>query len=314
MPDQIIDDDGQGGGQQNAVTTHWYDGLAGDDEARQEQLSQFETPEDFFSDYSAAKNRDWRADIAGDDDKFKSTLERYADPQAFGNAHREAVQKIRSGQMRPELAEDADEEAVKEFRRNNNIPLEASGYLDNLPEGLVIGEEDKELLTDFMGALHGANADPAIAHAAIEWYNDFEERQQDAVAELDGEQSREATDELRNDWGKDYRANMNLINGLLSNYMGTEASEQLLNGRYKDGRGFMNDTNVLKGLAELARKVNDFAPLIEQDPDQLKGLHDEIAEIEGKMGTSEYKKSDTMQARLRELYDIRSRLDQDTAA
>ncbi len=319
MTDQITDN---GGGQDNAVNGNWYDEYAGDDQERIDQLSQFDSFDAFLEDYNSAKNYDWRAGIAGDDDKFKSTLDRYATPQDFGNAHRELNQKFRSGQMRPALPEDADEAQIKEFRRANNIPLEPGGYLENLPDGLVVGEEDKELMTDFVGALHEANADPAIAHAAIAWYNDFEERQQDAIAELDGEQKREAEDLLRNPeegWGKDYRANMNLINGMLSTYMGKEAFDQLSNGRYQDGRGFFNDVNVLKGLASLARKVNDFAPLIEEDPDQLKSLHDEIAELEKLMGdrTSEYWKgptAQTNQARLRELYDIRLNLKKDDAA
>ena len=306
MPDPITDDQG------NAVTTHWYDDLAGDDEGRQETLSQFESADDFLADYSNAKNYDWRGAVAGDDDKFKSTLDRFSTPAEFGTSFREAQQKIRSGQLRPELADDASEEQIKEFREQNSIPLEAAGYLEDLPDGLIVGEDDKDLMLDFMGAIHEAHAPREFANKAIEWYNRFEERQQDAIVELDTEQAREATDMLRdpeNGWGKDFRTNMNLIKGLLSGYMGEEASDQLTNGRYQDGRGFFNDTNVLMGLANLARKVNDVAPLIDQDPEQLKSLNDEIAELEKyqKEKRTAYFKDEAAQARLRELYDIRLR-------
>lgn len=308
MPDPITDDT-----QDNAVTAHWYDDLAGDNEERQTQLSQFETFDDFMSDYSAAKNADWRDGIAGDDDKFKSTLERYATPSDFGNAHREMNQKLRAGQMLPALADDATEDDIKSFREQNSIPLEADGYLESLPDGLVVGENDKDLVMDFMGALHEVNADPKIAHKAIEWYNKLEESQQEAEAELDAEHARQTTDALRDPeegWGKDYRTNMNLIKSALSSFMGDEASEQLLNGRYQDGRGFFNDANVLKGFAAMARQVNDVAPLIDNDPDQLQSLHDEIKSIESKMGTKEYKEDEAMQARLRDLYDLRLRTEQ----
>ena len=316
MPDPTIDDQG------NAITAHWYDDYAGDDEAKQQQLGEFDSFDAFLEDYNTQKNRDWRDGIAGDDDKFKSTLTRFADPGAFGNAFREAQQKIRSGQLKPELPEDATEEQVAEFRTTNNIPQEAAGYLEDLPDGLVIGEDDKDLMIDFLGALHGVNADPAVAHAAIGWYNKFEESQQDAIAKLDAEQSREATDALRDPedgWGKDYRENMNLIKGLMSNFMGEEASEQLTNGRYQDGRGFFNDVSVLKGLANLARQVNDVAPLIDHDPERLQSLHDEIADLEGMMGDkrSEYwkgPKADGNQARLRDLYDLRSKSQKDKDA
>ena len=315
MPDPIIDDPSPDPDPQpNPVNDNWYGELAGENEERAEMLGKFDSFDSFLDDYNSAKNRDWRAEIAGDDDKFKSTLERYTDPAAFGNAHRELNQKVRSGQLKPVLAEDADEEAVKEFRRANNIPLEADGYLSDLPEGVVVGEDDKELMTDFMGALHGANADPAVAHAAIGWYNQFQEQQQEAEAELDATQSQEATDQLREAWGKDYRANMNLVKATMTKYFGEDAAQQLTNGRYQDGRGFFNDVGVMRGLGELARMVNDIAPIITQDPAALKSVETEIAEIEGKMGTAEYRKDETMQARYRELVNIRLKHQEANAA
>jgi len=308
--DPTIDDPGQ----QNPLNdSNWYDNFAGEDDPRRETLAQFDSFDSFLEDYNKA--RDWRSAVAGDDDKFKSTLERFDSPQAFGNSFREAQQKIRSGQLRSELPSDATEDQIKEYRTANNIPLEADGYLKGLPEGLVIGEDDKELMTDFMGALHSANAPPQIAHAAIEWYNDFAEKQQEAIAELDAEQSKETTDILRDPeqgWGKDFRTNMNLVNSLLDTQFGKEAKDQLMNGRYQDGRGFLNDPQVLKGLANLARQINDVAPLIAQDPDQLKSLHDEIAELEDYMKNkrSEYNKDQKAQERLRELYDLRLKSEQ----
>jgi hypothetical protein len=316
MPDPTIDDgviDDGGDGQNNALEGNWYDALAGEDDARKEQLSKYDSFESFYEDFN--KRGDWRSQIAGDDDKFKSTLERYATPNDFGSAHREAVQKIRSGQMRDPLPEDATEEQIKDFRRNNNIPLEVDGYLSDLPDGLVVGEDDKELMMDFLGSLHSANADPKIAHAAIEWYNDFAERQQDALVELDNEQKQEVVDALRDPetgWGKDFRQNMNLISSALDTFFGTEAKDQLLNGRFQDGRGFFNDISVLKGFAQLARQVNDVAPIIANDPDQMKSLHDEIDKLEKYMKEkrSEYNKDTKAQERLRELYDLRLKSEQ----
>jgi len=304
MPEPIIDDQG------NAITAHWYDDFAGEDEGRQETMSKFDNFEAFYDDYNTAKNADWRDGIAGDDTKFRSTLDRFADAPAFGTAFRDGQQKIRSCQLRPELADDADEGQIKQFRETNGIPLEAAGYLEDLPDGLIVGEDDKELMTGFMDVLHGVNAPPKIAQAAIKWYNDFEESQQDAIATLDNEQLVEVTDALRDPeegWGKDYRTNMNLVKSLLSGYMGKEASEQLTNGRYQDGRGFFNDVNVMKGLATLARKVNDVSPLIADDPKKMAGLHDRIAELEKyqKENRTKYFADEKAQAELLGLYEVR---------
>lgn len=313
MTDQTTDNTITTDDQTNALSGNWYDSFAGEDDARRETLSQFDSFDDFLEDYN--KRGDWRSAVAGDDDKFKSTLDRFSTPADFGNSFREAQQKIRSGQLKPELPEDATEEQIKDFRRDNNIPLEPTGYLDNLPDGLVVGEDDKELMADFMGALHSANADPKIAVAAIEWYNDFAEKQQEAIADLDTEQAREAVDALRDPetgWGQDFRQNMNLIKSALDTYFGEDAKDQLLNGRYQDGRGFFNDPTVLMGLAQMARAVNDVAPIIAQDPNKMQSLHDEIEELENYMKNerTKYNKDTKAQERLRELYDLRLKSEQ----
>ena len=162
----------------------WKDALAGDNQERLESLKDYETPDKFLEEFSALKNKNWRDDFAGDDEKLKSTFERFKSPKDLANSYVEAQQKIRSGQMKVEPPpSDADEATINAYREQNGIPLEATGYLENLPDGLVIGEDDKELFTDFMGALHGVNAPPQVAAAAVEWYNKFAEEQQDLVAE-----------------------------------------------------------------------------------------------------------------------------------
>jgi hypothetical protein len=311
MTDQTTDntgDTGDTGDQQNSVTNDWYAELA--PESAHETLGKFESFDSFLEDYNNTKNADWRDGIAGDDDKFKSTLQRFQSPSEFGNSYREAQQKIRSGQLKPELPEDASEDQIKEFRAANDIPLEVEQYLADLPDGLVVGDDDKDIMLDFLGAMHEVNAPKSVAHKMVEWYNNFEAKQQDAIAALDAEQTREATDALRDSetgWGNDYRTNMNLVNSVLDTHFGEEAKAQLLNGRYQDGRGFFNDPGVLKGLASLARAVNDVAPLIAQDPDKMQGLNDEIASIEKVMSTDRqaYNKDEKMQARYRELLDLR---------
>lgn len=314
MTDQITDDGaGGGGGQQNVVTNDWYADLA--PESAHEQLKGFESFDAFLEDYNAKANADWRDAVAGDDLKFKSQLERFSDQGAFGNAYREAQQKIRSGQLRPELPEDASEDQIKEFRTTNNIPLEVGDYFEDMPNGLVVGEDDKEIMMDFMGAMHEINAPKEVAHKMVEWYNTFEERQQEAMGELDAEQSQETDDVLRESWGKDYRANMNLVKGMLNHYFG-ESAEQLINGRYQDGRGFFNDAKIMTGLGELARKMNDEFPLIQEDPEALKSLNDEIDELEKyqREKRTEYFKDEKAQARLRELYELRLKAQSKDAA
>jgi hypothetical protein len=309
-------------GEGDVVTTiqpgdeHWSQGIIGEDHKfSDEQVTAMQGFES-FSDFHAAGETaaDWRRGVAGDDDKYYADLQRFSTPLDYGNSFREAQQTIRSGQLKAALGPDATEEDVTAYREANGIPLESKGYMDNLPEGLVIGEGDKEIFENFMGALHEENVAPSVAHKVIEWYNGFAEDQQDIQAELDEEHSSLATTELRESWGPDYRANINLVGGLLEGTFGKEAKDQLMNGRFGDGKAFMNDPLILKGFAEMARKLNPVLQLTPPGQDPSQTLNDEIAELEKFMSEhrTEYNKDVPKQERLKDLYQIR--IDQNKSA
>ena len=285
---------------------HWSEALVGDNAERAEAMKAFGTPDDFFKANDQAA--DWRRGVAVDDDKYYADLQRFNTAQDYGNSFREAQQTIRAGKLSTPLKDDATEDDIKAYRENNNIPLEAAGYMENLPEGVVIGEDDKEIFGDFMGVLHAKNVAPDVAHDVIGWYNTFAEKQQSDEVERDSVQSTEANDQLRTDWGPDYRANMNLVEGLLNGAFGKEAQEQLRSGRYTDGRAFMNDPDVLKGLADIARKVNPVMEMGGGDHHTAQeSMNDEIATLEKFMREkrTEYNKDKGAQDRLRDLYQLR---------
>lgn len=284
---------------------HWSTQIVDGNTDRAEAMKAYETPEAFFEANDAAA--DWRRGIAGDDDKYYADLQRFATPLDYGNSFREAQQTIRSGQLKAALGEDATEEDVTAYREANGIPLEVKGYFENLPDGLVVGENDKEIFEDFAETMHGKNVAPDVMHSVIDWYNNFAEQQQDMQAEMDDEHRATATSELRETWGADYRANINLVGGLLETTFGKEAKDQLLNGRFADGRAFMNDPLIMKGLSDMARKLNPVMQLTPPGGDSQQTLNDEIAELEKFMKESrtEYNKDTVKQGRLRELYQLR---------
>lgn len=286
----------------------WKEALAGDDETVLEQLNGYESPQKFLEEFNNLKGQDWRKGVAGEDDKFLSQLERFKSPAEFGNAFREAQQKIRSGQFK-ELPDPKDEQSVKAYREQHGIPSEPAGYLQNLPDGLVVGEEDKEVMMDFLTSLHGVNADPKIAQAAIAWYNDFAEKAQDNLATADHSHHQETEDFLRREWGADYRPNVNMIGAMIEKNFGGEVKDALLNARDPAGRAIMNIPGVMEGFATLARATMHPMSFPGQTGDPQQTVEDEISQIEKVMkeDRTSYNKDEKMQARLRELYDIRLR-------
>jgi hypothetical protein len=288
----------------------WFNDIVTDDtpEERVEFLKGFETQDDFIDNAYNAQNRNWREDFAGDDDKFKSQLERYQSPADLGKAFREQRATISSGAYKQAPGADATPEDISAYREANGIPAEASGYLENLPDGLVMGDGDKAIFEDFAGAMHEMNVDPTVMHKAIEWYNGFAEREQDALAEMDHTQHTETVDELRNEWGTDYRANINLVGSHIETQFGQEAAEALLNARSPDGRAIMNIPGVLQGFMTAARAINPVAQLAPRtDRTAVETLDEEISGIEKTMRENRdaYNKDEKMQARYRELLQIR---------
>ena len=288
----------------------WFEGFVTDKTPpeRVEFLKSFETPDALFENAQAAKDRNWREDFAGEDDKFKSQLERYQSPADLGKAFREQRATISSGAFKQAPDADATPEDIAAYREANGIPAEAGGYLENLPEGLVMGDNDKAIFEDFAGAMHEMNVEPGVMHKAIEWYNGFAEREQDVLAELDHQHHQETEDALRQEWGTDYRANINLVGSLIETTFGEEIAQSILNARDTEGRAIMNIPGVLEGLATLSRTVNPIAQLAPQTGrTAVESLDEEIASIEKLMRTDRkaYNEDQKIQDRYIELLDIR---------
>jgi len=292
------------------IEPDWFKDMVTDDTPpeRVEFLKSFDTQDALIDSAQTASNANWRDAFAGEDEKFKTSLERYSTPADLGKAFREQRATISGGNVNQGLPDGATEDDIKAFRETNGIPLEAAGYLENLPEGTVLGEDDKEIFGDFAGAMHEMNVEPAVMHKVIDWYNGFAENQQDQMAEMDNAHHVETEDALRTEWGTDYRANINLVGSLIESTFGEENANALLNARDGEGRAIMNIPGVLEGLASISRKLNpvaQLAPKTGRTPDQT--LDDEISDIEKVMreDRAAYNKDEKMQSRYRDLLQIR---------
>ena len=302
----------------NPTEPDWFKDMVSDDTPpeRVEFLKSFDTQEALIDSAQTAKDANWRDPFAGDDDKFKSQLERFGTPADMGKAFREAQGKISSGNIRTTPDENATPDDLAAYRNANGIPAEVDGYFKDLPEGLVIGEADKEIFTDFAGEMHNMHVAPDVMHKVIGWYNKFAENQQDQMAELDAGHHQETEDTMRSDWGTDYRANVNLIGSYVEANFGKEAAESLLGARDGQGRAIMNIPGILEGFANTARKMNPvgrITPVTNQTA--IETLNEEIKGIEDLMRTDrpKYNKDQKIQDRYVELLDIRIEHEKKTA-
>ncbi len=258
---------------------------------------------------------DWRDKLAGGDEKERKQLERMKSPVDVWVAYREAQKKISSGALKAKLPDAATPEQLAAYRADNGIPDKPDGYLEKLPSGLVIGDDDKPMLQSFLADVHGENAPPAVVAKALDWYYRQQEETIAAQAEADKTYGQTAQDELRAEWGNEYRGNVNSIKAFLGTAPatpdGTPLKDLMLGARLSDGSLMGDNPTALKWLASLASEANPAGFIQPGDgASQIEGVETEISKIETMMRTDRpaYNRNEKIQERYRQLLDARAKL------
>lgn len=166
--------------------------------------------------------QDWKDKLAGEDPKLKGFVSRYGSPAAIAKAAFEANNKIRSGQYRRALGDDASPEEIAAYRKEAGIPDDAAGYdlgvtiADDAPTA----EADKAILDHFKTAFHSLNVPPATAKGIVkEFYayqNDLMEVRRHAAIE----RTAEARAAMRQEMGQDYGRNLMVAKQWLTDHLG----------------------------------------------------------------------------------------------
>ena len=258
---------------------------------------------------------DWRDVMAAGDEKERKRLDRFRSPVDVYKSARELEKKMSSGDVKAKLAADATEEQITAWRKDNGIPEKPEGYLEKLPAGLVIGDDDKPMLEGYLAEVHGANASPEVVAKTLDWYYRQQEVAAEAQVDADKVFKQSAEDALRAEWGAEYRGNVNSIMSFLDAAPPTDdgipLKGLLMGARLSDGTLLGNNPTALKWLASLAQEANPAGFIAPgAGTSQADSVAAEIAKIEGVMRTDRktYDKDEKMQARLRQLYDAEAKL------
>jgi hypothetical protein len=256
---------------------------------------------------------DWRARVAGDDKAYLKTLERYTDEGAYFKSTRELHAKISSGQLKPPPSAFPDKgtpEEQKAWREAQGVPLDPKDYKVELPEGLVLAENDKAGAERLAAFAHKNNWTPQQYNNVLTAYYDQVDHANAAREKADAEFHDQADAELRATWkGPDYNRNTQAIRNLLE-AAPKEIEERLFGGRTADGRVIGNDPQVLKWMASLALDVNPAASLLPTGAQNPQGLAAELDKIRDfRRGNPDgYEADKKMQARELELITAQQKL------
>lgn len=225
-------------------------------------------------------DEDWRVKLAGGDEKELKRLARFASEADVYKAYRELEKKKSNGEFVSKLPKDPTPEQLAEWRKDNGIPEAPDKYDLSFDDGLVIGEEDKPLIDEFVTKMHGENATPSQVKAAIASYYEILGKQQQALAESDAAFKDETKELLREEWGGDYTKNLNAVTGLLES-LPEETRLAFETARTADGKLIGNDPAIIKWLAQTAYEINPAATVMPNsvnNPGQA--INDEIASLE----------------------------------
>jgi hypothetical protein len=248
--------------------------------------------------------------MAGDDDKLLGFLGRYQSEKAFVEAAKKDRETARTKQLL-KLPDNPTPEEVAAFRKEQGIPDKADAYMASLPDGLVVGDDDKPFVDQFLTSMHGVNAPPAMVNAALETYYGIVETQAAAMADATRQAESSSIEALREEWGLDYKRNLTVMHAHLES-LPPSVADAFKFGRGADGTPLGYNPDVLKWLTSLALETNPLATVVPgAGANQATAIADEIKTIEGKMRTDRaaYNKDEKMQERYRELVGARQKLE-----
>lgn len=251
---------------------------------------------------------DWREKLAGDDEKLLTALKRFTNPADFAKTFREQQVMLSKKTATAPLAKDATPEQIKEWREANGIPVDATGYdINNLGDGIVVGEDDREMVNGFLGAMHEQNAPPAVVRAALATYYQVQQQAKDARTLADKEASNAAADTLRAEWGGDFRENVNRVANLAESF--PEAVRQsFMEARLADGTPIMSSPEVIKTLASWSRQLNPVGTLLPgKGTDTTESIENQIEAYELQMKQPGWHKNEKANKHYMELLGMRER-------
>lgn len=261
---------------------------------------------------------DWREKMAGGDDKFLKRLQRMKSPMDVANWGRNAEKQWKQGADPDPFPSEGTDEEKAAWRKGRSIPSDAKDYLKDfsLPDGLVIGENDKPIVDEYLATAHEMNLPPDVVKNNIGWYFKMRDGQIQQRTEQDEKDKVSTAEELKAEYGTDFKKYVGAAYSLLET-----APEGVLGAlseaRMADGTKLGNHPQIIRWLSQMALEINPAATVVPgSGAGSLASIDSEIGEIEQLLKTNRdaYWGNEAKQARYRELLEAKDRLKKRNAA
>jgi hypothetical protein len=214
-------------------------------------------------------DRQRQANIDDAREKFLSRLAKYPSREAALLALIDAQNKISSGKYKSALPDDATDEELAAWRKENGIPDDAKGYKLPKVQGEEWTEADKPGIDKLLGRLHEKNATQAQIDATLTTYKELvaeaKAAQQERLRAIDNEDREATVDSLRGEYEGEFKPSMELLKRLIGDpaknkpsdpdLLPDDAGRLLLTARDPEtGKRLINNPAIAKFLINFARE------------------------------------------------------------
>lgn len=186
--------------------------------------------------------------LAKGDKKLEARLIRQGGVEGIINAWRAMEVERDSGKWAKKLPTHPTAEELVEYQKANAIPEKPEGYDDNIGNGFVWGEADKDALDHFKSFAHERNMTPAEVKRSLEWYPLYQEHIVNQLNESDVNNAALAKNDFRATWGAKEPANLTFIRNQFESTKGLFGT--IANARGPDGRRIGDNPEAMKFFFE----------------------------------------------------------------
>jgi hypothetical protein len=246
---------------------------------------------------------DWREQLAGGDEAFLRQLKRYSSPTTFAKGWKEREDLIRSGKVKRDAPDPSDAKAMAEWRKEQGLPDDATGYKPPEIKGAEWTDADKPILAQFFEHAHKENLPQSAVNSALTFYKQLEQQAEQARAEADRAALDGAEDALMREWGSEFKSNLVLAKRFVSEIPGV--GEKWSEYRDDQNRRLGDNAEFVKWAADAARQRFGDATFASGDAEHRHSSRK--AEIEAIMNEDMSRYTDEMAAEYRKILETEAK-------
>ena len=188
------------------------------------------------------------------------------------------------------------------------LPKESEGYEYQTPEGMIIGDDDKDVINSFKKIAHDSNIPQDAFEKIVNFHYDNIQKQDALEREMFEQQSITASEILQKELKGDFDRSIEHLNSFLKNKFG-DNKEIIDNAIGGDGVPLLSNPAVIRQLMNIANELDPIARVMPIGQRSVSSLNNEKEELISKMkDDKEWLKNPKHVSRLYEIFEAETKI------